>query len=429
MKQIEVQVRTRALDDVLSLAERHDAFEPSHHPIRVDGEEGWHRVLVNVPNSQVGPLVDAVESAVDEAEFVIPASGNLPVRTPLKDVRDRVEDVSSRSTLELVLDVLQSVGSWKGMLLYSVVSGLVAAYGVIFNLSFLLTAAMLIAPLGAPVMVCVVGVALGDLWMLRRGALRFAVSLLVLAGAAAVLGLLYGLRSSTAMMETLTNLSGWSAMLGVVGGAAGAQALIQADRDSLVTATATGFLVAVSLSPPSAVLGLAAALGRWDYVGLMAFVIALTAVGIVFGGWASLRFRGVKPARASAGRGHSRMATAMVLASLVLLLGLVGWQRTRGPSFHKADRARQATELARAAVDSVPGYRTVDVEAEFTTGDAAWHPGEGLLLRVVVARGPEDARPMPEGVYAEGRLQAAITREIEGAMSGVRPFVALTILP
>ncbi len=419
--------------EVAEVAARHDALPLVQHPVEVGGEPGWHRVLINVPNDQVGPLLAGLEEAVGDAEFAIPAGETMPVSTPIGDVREQLKDVSTRSTLELVLDVLQSVGSWKGMLLYAVISGMVAAYGVIFNLSFLLTAAMLIAPLGAPVMVCVVGVALGDLWMVRRGAVRFFVSLLVLAGAAAVLGLVYGLRQSTAMMETLTNLSVWSAMLGVVGGAAGAQALIQAERDSMVTATATGFLVAVSLSPPSAVLGLAAALGRWDYVVLMVFLIAVTFTGIIAGGWASLRVQGVHQGRPSAGRGSSGIARALVATTVVLLAGLVAWQTQRGPRYQKADRARSASQLAKDAVTAVPGYRLIDVDASFTTGDSKWHEGEGLLVRAVVARDSGAAARAGDAALRPGaaseELRAAISRRITSRMDDVHPFIDLSILP
>lgn len=436
MKLVEVKVRGEEVEDVVRLAERYRAFHAVHHGVTVEGDDGWARVLVNVPNEEVGPFVVAVGDGVEEAEFVIPVAENVPVSTPLGDIRERVEDVSSRSTLELVLDVLQSVGSWEGMLLYAVVSGLVAAYGVLFNVSFLLTAAMLIAPLGAPAMVCVVAVAMGDLWMLRRGGIRFVVALMVLAGAAALLGLAYGLTAPTEMMEMLTNLSLWSVLLGVAGGAAGAQALIQAERDSMVTATATGFLVAVSLSPPSAVMGLAVALGRWDYVALMAFLIVLTFLGILLGGWAALRYQNVGPERPSADRGSRTLVRVLVAGVIVVLAGLVGWQARQGPSYQKADRARYAAQSVREAVADVDGYRLLTASARFTPGDADWHPGEGLLLSVVVVEerqsagdGTIEARDPAATVRAESALRAAIRERVESEMEGVRPFVELSIVP
>lgn len=438
MKLLEVQVRSSDVEDVVRLAERYRAFAATHHGVTVRGEDGWERVLVNVPNEEVGPFVVAVGDAVEEAEFVVPATENIPIGTPLGNIRDRVEDVSSRSTLELVLDVLQSVGSWQGMLLYAVVSGVVAAYGVIFNLSYLLTAAMLIAPVGAPVMVCVVAVSMGDLWMLRRGAIRFAVSILVLAAAAAVLGFAYGLSASTEMMETLTNLSVWSALLGVAGGAAGAQALIQAERDSMVTATATGFLVAVSLSPPSAVLGLAVALGRWDYVALMTFLIILTFFGIMLGGWAALRYQNVRPGRPSAERGSRSVVRVLVALVFLAVGGLVGWQSAQGPRYDKADRARYAAQSVHDAIDAMGGYHLLTADARFTPDDADWlEDEEALLLTVVVTDTAARAAADPAADQAVDRaaidrreeaLRAAIRREVAASVPGVRPFVELTVL-
>jgi uncharacterized membrane protein len=424
MRQIEVQVRSERVDEVVRVGDEHGGFAPSHHPIRVEGEGGWSGVTVNVPNHRVGSFVAAVEAAVGKAEFVIPTSGTLPIRTPVSEVRDRVADVSRRSTLELVLDVHQSLGTWTGMLLYALVSGIVAAWGVMFDVPFLLTAAMLIAPLGAPAMVCVVAVAIGDGWMLRRGGLRFAVALVVLAASAALLGWAYGLRDSTVMMESLTNLSSWSALLGVAGGAAGAMALIQTERDSLVTATATGFLVAVSLSPPSAVLGLAVALRRWDYVGLMAFLLALTFAGVLAGGWLALRLRGVGPGEpAVAARGGKGTRTALAASVVVVLAGLVLWQARQGPRFRKADMARSAATLAGEAVQDVPGYRLLLADAEFTPGDADWHEGEGLVVRLVVAR--TGGAP---AAGERGSIRGAVRRAITARMEGVRPFVAVTIV-
>lgn len=424
MKQIEVQVPSEAAERVRRLADEHGAFAPSEIAIRRDGEAGWSTLRVNLPNHRVGPFVVSTAEAVEEAEFVIESAETLPIRPPLSDVRDRVTDVSRRSTLELVLAVHQSVGTWPAMLFFAAVSGVVAAYGVIFGLPYLLTGAMLIAPLGSPTMVAVVGTAVGDGWMIRRGTVRFAGALATVAAAGAVLGWLYDLSASTAMMETISDLSLWSALLGVAGGAAGALTLIKSDRDSLVTATATGFLVAISLSPPSAVLGLAAAIGRWDTVGLMAFLLALTFVGIVLGGFLALRARGVRPGVATIGRGEPRITYAMAAATAVALAALVLWQAQAGARYQKADLARRASTLARQAMTDVRGYAVLRAEASFTTADAEWHEGEGMLLDLVLKRRPEAGEAVPEDT-----LRATVRRTLERELDGVRTFVDLSTVP
>jgi uncharacterized membrane protein len=180
----------------------------------------------------------------------------------------------------------------------------------------------------------------------------------------------------------------------------------------------------VSLSPPSAVLGLAAALGRWDYVMLMGFLIALTFVGILLGGWAALRYQGVRPERPSAERGSGRRVVALIGTVVLLLSGMIAWQTQAGPSFAKSDRARSATQLVERVVADADGYRLLTVNARFTPGRGDWHDGEGLLLNVVVA---EDQAVGRAG--AEEALRLAIREQVLSEMEGVLPFVNLTLLP
>ena len=426
MRQIQVTVAPAHEEAVLRLAEGHGAFSPAAASVRTGGGGERSMVFASLPNDRVGAFVEAVEGAVEHAEIVIVPRGVLPLHTPIGDVHEKVRDVAPRSTVELVLGSLQSIGSWRGMLLYALFSGVVGAYAVIFSTPWLLTAAMLIAPFGAPAMVSVVGVAIGDWTMLRRGALRFWVAVAVLAATAVALGTAYGLGVSTQAMEQISSLSTWSVLLALVGGAAGAQALVQSDRDSLVTATATGFLVAVSLSPPTAVLGLSVALGRWDYVAEMAFLLVLTYFGILAGGWASLRLHGVVPATESAGRGSAGVRTGLVAAAALLAALLVAWQSQQGPRFRKGDLWREAVSLAREGVASVPEVRLLQAEAEFTRPDLALPGGgEALLVSVVAERRGGGA---PDSLL-ERRIRAAVEARVRAELDRVHPFVRVTVLP
>jgi uncharacterized membrane protein len=366
-----------------------------------------------------------VEGAVGHAEIVLVPQGVLPLHTPLGDVHDRVRSVSVLSPLELVLGGLQSIGSWRGMLFYAFFSGTVAAYGIIFGVPWLLTAAMLIAPVGAPAMVSVIGAAVGDWRLFRRGFGRFWLSVAVLAVTAWALGLAYGIEVSTGTMELISSLSLWTVLPALVGGAAGAQSQVQSDRDSMVTSTATGFLVAVSLSPPAAVLGLAVALGRWDYVGAMAFLVTLTYCAILAAGWAALRLHGVRPARETAGRGTPGTRTALAVAATFAAAALVAVQAGEGPRLRKGDLASDAVALARGAVGEVAGVRLLEADARFTRRDVPLPGGaEALLITVVAERGVG----APDAGL-ESRVRAAVERSVRAAMRGVRPYVDVTLLP
>jgi uncharacterized membrane protein len=430
MRQLQIQVRREHVDRVLELAREHESLSRSAlraEKVGRDGhdEHGWALIFLDLPNRRVGSFVDAVRSEVDDAHFVLLPVGTLPLHTPLREVEEQVEDVSRLSTLELVLASLQSVGSWKGMLLYSVLAGVIGGYGVIFDVSYLLVAAMLINPMGAPALVSVIGLAIGDLWMFGRGGARFFVSLVVQGAAALALGYGYALDVSTEMMEQVTNLSSWAVVVALAAGAAGAQAQVKSDRDSLISGTASGFMVAAALAPPTAVLGLSIPLARWDYTATMAFLLALQFVAIALGGWLALLVFGVRPAEPSIGRGSPRWRTALVVVVLAATAGLVAWQTRLGAGFLKADLSRQALEIARDAVEAVPGAHLVESTARFTRPEMERHEREGLLMQVTVEREPD----APPDDVLENAIRAEVRRLVRARMEGVVPFVDVTVLP
>lgn len=422
MRQLQVQVRRERVERVLDLADEHGASSPIVVPGERSGEAGWRVVLLHLPNDRVGAFMKAIEAS-EGAQAVLLPQGVLPIRPPLETLAERTKDVAPRSTLELVLSALQSIGSWKGMLLYAVFSGLIAAYAVIFNVIYLLIAAMLIAPMGAPAMVCVIGTAVGDWVMVRRGATRFFASIVVLVVSAVALGYAYDLSIVSSTMTDIASVSNWVVLLALVGGAAGAQSLVQSERDSLVSGTAAGFLVAVSLSPTSAVLGLAFVVDRWDYAAVMAFVVLLTFAGIIAGGWMLLRFYGVQPEDPGTGRG-SASALAMLVSGVALaVVGLVVWQTQQPLPFQAADAAYEAVTVSRAAGQAVDGARLVDVSARFVPVDEAGV--EHLLVSVVVARADTSAR----AAAVEAAVREAIRARLQVHMPAVRPYVQVAVLP
>jgi uncharacterized membrane protein len=420
MRQLHVQVPSESADAVADLARKYEAAGA----VRTRGEspsgEARDLFVLAIENERLGQFCEELGERVEEAIFLFIPTGAVALETPLDTVRERTRHVSTRSALEIVLGTMQSVGSWRGMLTYAALSGVVGGYAVIFDLEFLLVAAMLIAPVGAPALVTVIGVAVGDLRLVGRGSLRFLVALLVLASAAVLLGLLYGMDVSTATMEQIASLSNWAALIAVVGGAAGAEAQVQSDRDSLVTGTASGFLIAVSLSPPAAVLGLSLAMGRLDYAGQMAFNLLLTFVGVVVGGWATLRLHGVRPASTRVA-GGSRMANFGALAAFGLgLLGLLAWQLQRAPSFHKADLNVRAVQLTRDVFAQFPGVRLLEANARFTRRDVPGLVGEALIVEVF-------AETLGDDSSRQG-VREGIVRRLREGIPGVVPYVEVTWL-
>jgi uncharacterized membrane protein len=429
LRSLQIQIRASKVDRVLSLASAHGARSPTAVPAGEFPDDGAatdrRRLLfVDLPNATLGDFVKAVAEIAPEASFSFLPAGALPLEPPLHRVHRQVRDVSRLSTLELVLASLQSVGAWQGMLIYSALAGVIATYGLIFDAGYVLVAAMLVNPMGAPALVAVVGMSIGDARMFGRGALRFLVSLAVQALTALATGFLYGIEVSTAMMEQITALSLWGVLLALAAGAAGAQTQIKSDRDSLVSGTAAGFMVAAALAPPAAVLGLAVPLGRWDYAGLMAFLLVLQFLAIAAGGWLLLHLLGVRPADPAVGRGRARSRTMLAVAVSLAAVVLVAWQATQTPRFLKADLSRSALEIARDAVREQDGVRLVEAAARFTRPELRRYSGEGLLIELVVERTHEQAADA-----AEQALRTRLARRVEQRMAGVLPFVHITVLP
>jgi uncharacterized membrane protein len=419
MRWLQVQVPPADADRVLELARQHGARSPA----AVQAED-CRIIFATVPNDRCGSFIDAVSRDVGAASFVLMPLGALPLQAPLDEVADEVRDVSRLSTLELVLASLQSVGSWRGIILFSVLAGLIGTYGLIFDASYLLVAAMLINPMGAPALVGVTGLAIGDAKMFGRGALRFATSLTVQASAALALGLAYGLQISTAMMEQVASLSNWAVLVAFAAGAAGAQSKVKSDRDSLVSSTAAGFMVAAALAPPAAVLGLSVALGRTDYMGLMAFLLALQFLAITLGGWCVFRGFGVRPSEPSIGRGSARMRTALLVAVAAGTLALVAWQTTQEPRFTRADLSRTALEIARDAAERTDGAYLVESSGRFTRRDLDRYDREGLLFEIIV----ENTGGAADDVVA-GELRRHVRDLVAQRMTGVAPFIDVTVIP
>lgn len=419
MRQVQIQVAADAAAALRAIA---DAQGASTRMVPLGAPAHDHLVVLEIANDRLDDLVRAVSRAGIAGRWVILSEDLLALRTPDLAGIDRDLDVAPRSAMELLFGALCSLGSWRGLLIFAALSGLIAGYAMLLNASYLLIAAMLVAPLGAPVLVTVVGGACGDLPLVARGALRFVVGCGVLVAAAALLGALFGLDRPTELMEQVATLSLGSALVAVAAGIAGAESQIRSSRTTLVTATATGFLVAAALSPTSALLGFALVLGRGDYAAITSLQLALQFAGLVVGGLCAFAGRGIRP-DSLLGRGASRRVrwgTAGAAAGLVA--GLVAVQAIAGPAFVAADLSREAGETARAAIARIAGVDLVRLGLPLTAADVDPARAEVLFDVVVLARGPE----APARVEAE--VRAAIEREVFALDPRLLPLVEVTVL-
>ncbi|MDT8307724.1 MAG: TIGR00341 family protein, partial [Anaerolineae bacterium] len=139
MRQLLVQVPPDEADRVLELASRHDALNSLILPAR-DRSGNWAYVVIHVANSAVGPLLDELEQ-LSQLHVTLAPNSVIPMKPPRSEVADQIHDVTPRSPVEVWLNGLQSVGSWKGFLAYVAAAAVVVWIGMITGTIYLLVAA------------------------------------------------------------------------------------------------------------------------------------------------------------------------------------------------------------------------------------------------------------------------------------------------
>ena len=408
--------------DALQVARRNDGRNLLTWRAHDDGA-ACDVVLVHVPNNRLDPLVAGLQ-ALGDVRFTVDPRGVVPLYPPASEAPDQTMDVTHRSPLEIFVGGLQSIGSWRGFLGYAAAAAVVAWTGLYTNTIYLLTAAMLIAPFAGPAMNLALGTARGDGALVRQSVLRYFSSLLLTIVIAALLSLAWQQDIPTELMTSNSLVSAAAFMLPLTAGAAGALNLCQSERDSLVTAAGPGMLVAASLAPPAAVVGMAATMGRWEMVHAAGFVLLLQLVGINLAGAIVFRLFGMKPQGVRFDRGRKGIRLASYVLSVGGVLGLLAWQAHDAPDLQRSSVSRRIAQEVKVAVEDSGLARLVESDVRFTRADI---PGQNALLGLVyVQKAPGTTLPDDE---VQAQLTERIVRRIRQQGFDVEPMVDVTVFP
>ena len=418
MRQLLIYVPEGGAPEVLRLAKRYEA--PFAVSMQGTADEAPRDVVhLSLSNRSVGPLLDDLDILPDVHVAYLP-SGTFALVPPADEAAEQVKDVEMRSPIEVFLGGHQSVGSWGGMLGYAAAAAVVAWIGLFSGTVYLLTAAMLIAPFAGPAMNAALATASGDVHLLRQGVLRYGAAILVSIAVAAVLSLVFGPERPTNEMITRGQVTTVAVLLPLTAGVAGALHLFQSERDSLVSAAAVGVLVAASLAPPAALVGMAVAIGHWDLAGTASFVLVLQLVGIHLAGSVTFRLLGLRSERARFGTGRKRLFPVGVGVATVLLAGLLWLQLNERVPLQRGSLAqRVAVALEQHLADDL-ALRPVHVEAAFI--DAGWTKPYPVYATVVV---------QPHSVLTDppDRLRQQLLQFVNKRWPMVEPVINLTVLP
>jgi uncharacterized hydrophobic protein (TIGR00271 family) len=422
MRQIIIKVPAGKGERVMELAAGHDG----RNMVMWDGNaqnQSWEVVLVYVGNRQVGPMVNAL-GEIPEAEINLIPVGTIPMAPPDEKVQDAITEITSRSPMEIWLNGMMSIGSWKGFLGYTIAGSFVVWIAMFTNSAFLLIAAMLIAPYAGPSMNLAIATATGDWTLLYRNLTRYFVSLGLTILITAAVSFILQQQVATNFMVDVSQVPAVAVLLPLVAGAAGAINLVNSDNNSLVSGTAAGVLVAASLAPPAALVGMASAIGRWDMAVNGVFLLMIQLIGINLAGSLIFRFYGeLKPSGARYQHGKNWIAWASFGATLVFLVGMLFWQFSDQPNLQRQTRAQNAVSVVQTVVDESEVASLVEANMRFTRPKRA---DQNTLLGIIyVERLPGVDMDQEE---LSALLQQSIQQRLLERDFNIVPLIQVTVL-
>lgn len=423
MRQVAFQIPPGQVERAMKIAEQYEAINVSRLPARGLNGKDHELVLLHVSNARVGPLIGDLQdiSSLNVSFLPNPA---LALRPPAEEAPDQVTDVSARSPFEVYLAALQSIGSWKGFLAYSLIGGAVVWLGLLTNTVYLLVAAMLLAPFAGPAITTAIGCARGDLRLIWRSVLRYVVGLAVTAITSAVFTLVFQQSVVTPQLAETSNISAAAVVLPLAAGAAAALHLIQGQSNSLVSGAAVGLLVAASLAPPAGGIGMAAALGRWELIPGALFLLGLQLAGINLAGAAIFRLAGLESAGPRYAGGRSAVTWVSLVVTAIGLGALLFWQfGSPEPGLQRATLETRARGTVLQAVEVGQAVQAVSVDVRFTRSDV---PEQNTLLITVYGQRQPAATGSEEALRTE--LTRRIQQAIEANYQNVTPLVDVTVL-
>jgi uncharacterized hydrophobic protein (TIGR00271 family) len=300
---------------------------------------------------------------------------------------------------ELFLDVGDASRKLSRFWVLLALAATIATAGILTESTATVIGAMIVAPLGTPIMGIGLAVVIGDARRLTRSAA------LVLGGAVAVVLLAALLawilpRAAPPRLErqvtSRTSPGVIDLIAAVATGFAGAYGLARKDVSDVMP----GVAIAISLVPPLAVVGITAVAGEWGSAWGAFLLFASNVVAMVVAGTVLLTLYGYHREAGRAPGFRRRPAYAVVAASLVLILVPLGLTTSQA--------AREQLWLRRAS--AVAG---------------AWATGRGYVLQDVSFEGP-DLHVMIEG-YGPVPQSSQLLDQLRGQLPPGTPVVVDTI--
>lgn len=364
MRKLTIKVKEGEGENIKKIAEEHKGKNLMLQSL----QDGGELVTVHLNNKKVSSFIESI-SAYEEAEINLIPRGIIALYPPQGEAPDQVADVSLRSPIEIFLGGVQSVGSKKGLIIYSMAGAVLVWIGLYTGTSYLLVAAMLVSPFAGPAMNAALGAASGKMGLLRQSLQRYFMAIGTAIFVTFLLSFLVDQQHATPMMVSVSHISQMAILLPIVAGVAGGVNIISSERDSLVSGAAVGMLVAASLAPPTGLIGMALNFGNWQLIRSGVFLLIIQLAVIQLSAALVFRFMGnvtIKGVRFASGKEYVFKLSMGV--SAVIVAGLLYWQFSSQPGLQKASLNTQITEVMHTALSELEDVETIEINARFTRG-------------------------------------------------------------
>lgn len=361
MRQLIIKIPEGHKDKVQKLVNKYEG----KNTISLRGEEG-DVFYIYLPNKRVNDFLKEIDE-FETPEITLIPRGVIVLYPPATDSPDQVADVLPKSSLEIYLGGIQSVGSMFGLMGYSFVAGIIVWIGLFTSTSYLLVAAMLVAPFAGPAMNAALATAAGKMALLKSSLTRYAIAIGIGILTSFLLTLIFPLAALTPLMEQVSQVSKFALLLPLISGFAGAINICQSERDSLVSGAAVGILVAASLAPPVGLVGAGIYMMDWQVVFSGLFRILLQLLGIhlaatlVFYFYGKVTPEGVRFLKGSKKRGL--VTTLIVIAGIGAMMF---WQFSQPPYLRKASMNTELVEQLNGELEKMDYIKILNRDVTFS---------------------------------------------------------------
>jgi uncharacterized hydrophobic protein (TIGR00341 family) len=331
LRMIEMALPENYRDDLKRLLEGYDYLDLWQEKT----DDGRIHVTFVLPTGMTEEILDALEKRFSSTAgfriILIPAQASIP-RLEIKD-KEKPEDQKQppekksvsksirASREELYADAEMTARFSSVFFVLTILSALVASFGILRNNVVFIIGAMVIAPVLGPNVALSLATTLGDIELFRKALRTLALGVLAALAFAILLGLVLGVDPQAPELVSRTEVNFGDIILALAAGSAAALSFTSGLLSALI-----GVMVAVAFLPPLVALGMLVGSGHWKmaFGALLLFLANIICVNL--SGVVTFIVQGIRPLRwwdAQKAKIASRRAVAIWTLLLAVLAVLI----------------------------------------------------------------------------------------------------------